>query len=205
MNINDNIRQLRVDVLKLTRSKFEAETGFNRLTLKEIENKKTKVSEKMRAKLQEAFKELGVIILDQDFKEYTQKQDSLTYEHLLNKRLQNFNRYMVSKYGKNLETIQLKDDSLGGIFSKYATVYGIKKRAGFEDYIGYHVIITYKKIPKIRIKSATVRKLIAVSREQRILIFEKIGGDFENLNLNLSEIDSISPIFIVRTYDDHAT
>ncbi len=205
MSINDNIRELRVDVLKLTRSKFEAETGFNRLTLKQIENKKTKVSDKMMERLRLAFNSLGIIIHDQYFKEYTQNQDPLTYEHLLNKRLQNFNRHMFSIYGKTLETFQLKDDLLGGIFSKYANVYGIKKRTGFENYIGYHVIITFKKIPKIRIKSATVRKLIAVSREKRILIFEKIGGDFENLNLNLSEIDNISPIFTVRTYDDYAT
>ena len=203
MHINENIRQLREDLLKITRSKFEAETGFNSLTLKEIENKKTKVSAKMKIKLQEAFKEFGIVILDEDFKEYSQEKDPLTYEQMLNKRLDNFNRYMFSKYGKMLDVMQLKDNSLGGFFTKYASVYGIKKRAGFENYLGYHVIITFKKIPKIRIKSATVRKLISVSREQRILIFGKIEGDFENLNLNLSEIDSISPIFLVRSYDDY--
>ncbi len=200
--LGNNILHLRRDILKISRVKFSLKTGISEHTLRRIEKEEILLSDKIKNKIFKAFITLGIEISNEFIIVKDNNKSKIDEERDSDKRIEYFVRLM-KKIHKNIFYIKLQDDKLGGVFKEYSTVFGNKKFSNFDNYVGEHCIISFKKTRKIRQKKAMIRKIKAIDKRYQKLILEKIKGETSDIRIEISLINFVCPIFCIRSYNDY--
>ncbi len=195
-------KNIRKEILKLSRSEFEIRTNFSQHTLRRIEENILEPSDKLKTELKNAFLMLGIEI-SEDFKTYSNvNTNSLDNEFHIDKRIDKMNKCM-KKIHPSIYSIKLTDDKLGSLFKENSIVYGNKIYSQYDKYLNDYCIVMFKKSKGIRQKKAMLRKLKSIDKKFNKLVFEKIKGENTDLRIEIEKIDFICPIFCVRNYDDY--